>query len=262
MTGRYSERRPEVVAALSGRSRGSANSTSEAPRALIVMNEILGSLVALTLQHGRYETRRSTDQTECRALLNEWPPHLVFVDLDLYEPFIDLVGRGIAQGHAPILGFTRRRDTGVKLSAYERGADDILEVPFTLDEIVARPFALMRRAHGIAVTIVPKIHLDGLEVDLIEQRVSVGGRVLNLTPIQQTLLYLLAANAGKALTREDLLATIWGGEFEIESNVVDRHIRELRVKLGDEWRAPRFIETVPGAGYRFKAQLGMSTAAD
>ena len=135
-------------------------------------------------------------------------------------------------------------------------------VPFTLDEIVARPFALMRRAHGIAVTIVPKIHLDGLEVDLIEQRVSVGGRVLNLTPIQQTLLYLLAANAGKALTREDLLATIWGGEFEIESNVVDRHIRELRVKLGDEWRAPRFIETVPGAGYRFKAQLGMSTAAD
>jgi len=86
--------------------------------------------------------------------------------------------------------------------------------------------------------------------------------VLNLTPIQQTLLYLLAANAGKALTREDLLATIWGGELEIESNVVDRHIRELRVKLGDEWRAPRFIETVPGAGYRFKAQLGMSSAAD
>src|SRR5213078_715277 len=98
-------------------------------RALIVMNEILGSLVALTLQHGRYETRRSTDQTECRALLNEWSPHLVF---------IDLVGRGLAQGHTPILGFTRRRDTGVKLSAYERGADDILEVPFTLDEIVAR----------------------------------------------------------------------------------------------------------------------------
>src|SRR5437879_4852721 len=131
MTGRYSERRPEVVAALSGRSRGSANSTSEAPRALIMMNEILGSLVALTLQHGRYETRRSTDQTECRALLNEWSPHLVFIDLDLYEPFIDLVGRGLAQGHTPILGFTRRRDTGVKLSAYERGADDILEVPFT-----------------------------------------------------------------------------------------------------------------------------------
>jgi DNA-binding response OmpR family regulator len=226
------------------------------------MNETLGNLVGLTLQHGRYEARRTTTPQECRELLNDWVPHLAFIDLDLYEPFIEIVGRGLTHGHTPIIGFTRRRDTALKLSAYERGADDILEVPFTLDEIVARPFALMRRAHGIAVTIVPKIRLDGLEVDLIEQRVSVGGRVLNLTPIQQTLLYLLAANAGKALSREDLLATIWGGEFEIESNVVDRHIRELRVKLGDEWRAPRFIETVPGAGYRFKSQGDMSTAAD
>lgn len=114
----------------------------------------------------------------------------------------------------------------------------------------------------MTVTIVPKIKLDGLEVDLIEQRVSVGGRLLHLTPIQQTLLYLLAANAGKALSREDLLATMWGGEFEIESNVVDRHIRELRVKLDDEWRAPRYIETVPGAGYRFMSQESVSTAAD
>jgi len=226
------------------------------------MNEVLGNLLALTLQHGQYETRRTTSPQECRDLLQEWNPHLAFVDIDLYEPFIEIVGRGMTHGHTPIVAFTRRRDTALKLSAYERGADDIIEVPFTLDEIVARPFALMRRAHGIAVTIVPKIHLDGLEVDLIEQRVSVGGRVLNLTPIQQTLLYLLAANAGRSLSREDLLATIWGGEFEIESNVVDRHIRELRVKLGDEWRAPRFIETVPGAGYRFKAQVGVSSAAE
>jgi DNA-binding response OmpR family regulator len=227
-----------------------------------MMNETLGNLLTLTLQHGRYETRRTTSPEVCRELLNDWAPHLALIDLDLYEQFIEIVGRGLTHGHTPIIGFTRRRDTALKLNAYERGADDILEVPFTLDEIVARPFALMRRAHGIAVTIVPKIRLDGLEVDLIEQRVTVGGRALNLTPIQQTLLYLLAANAGKALSREDLLATIWGGEFEIESNVVDRHIRELRVKLGDEWRAPRFIETVPGAGYRFKSQSEVTAAAD
>jgi DNA-binding response OmpR family regulator len=226
------------------------------------MNETLGNLVGLTLQHGRYEIRRTTDPDQCRELVSDWAPHLAFIDLDQYDRFIEIVGRGLTHGHTPIVAFTRRRDTRLKLSAYERGADDILEVPFTLDEIVARPFALMRRAHGVTVTIVPKIRLDGLEVDLIQQRVSVGGRVLNLTPIQQTLLYLLAANAGKALSREDLLATIWGGEFESESNVVDRHIRELRVKLGDEWRAPRYIETVPGAGYRFKAQADVSTAAD
>jgi len=226
------------------------------------MNETLGSLISLTLQHGRYETQRSTDAEECQAILHDWAPHLAFIDLDLYEQFIDIVGRGLTHGHTPILAFTRRRDTAMKLGAYERGADDIVEVPFTLDEIVARPFALLRRAHGMTVTIVPKIQLDGLEVDLIEQRVRVGGQELHLTPIQQTLLYLLAANAGKALSREDLLATIWGGEFEIESNVVDRHIRELRVKLGDDWRTPKYIETVPGAGYRFKSQALISTAAE
>jgi two-component system, OmpR family, alkaline phosphatase synthesis response regulator PhoP len=226
------------------------------------MNETLGSLVALTLQHGRYDTRRTTAPQECRDIVSEWEPHIAFIDLDLYEQFIEIVGRGLTHGHTPIIAFTRRRDTALKLSAYERGVDDIVEVPFTLDEIVARPFALLRRAHGMGVTIVPKIKLDGLEVDLIEQRVSVGGRVLRLTPIQQTLLYLLAANAGRALSREDLLSTIWGGEFEIESNVVDRHIRELRVKLDDEWRAPRYIETVPGAGYRFKSQASVSTAAE
>jgi DNA-binding response OmpR family regulator len=251
------------VAALSGRTRGGAeSSTAEAPRALIVMNETLGNLVVLTLQHGRYDTRPTTNADECRDLVGDWAPHIAFIDIDLFEQFIDIVGRGLAHGHTPIIAFTRRRDTALKLSAYERGVDDIVEVPFTLDEIVARPFALLRRAHGMSVPIVPKIKLDGLEVDLIEQRVSVGGRDLHLTPIQQTLLYLLAANAGKALSREDLLTTIWGGEFEIESNVVDRHIRELRVKLNDEWRAPRYIETVPGAGYRFKTQASLISAAD
>lgn len=224
------------------------------------MSETLGNLVGLSLQHGPYETRRSTDAEDCRAIMRDWAPHLAFIDLDRYEQFIDIVGRGLSHGHTPIIAFTRRRDTALKLSAYERGADDIVEVPFTLDEIVARPFALLRRAHGMDVTIVPKIRLDGLEVDLIEQRVSVGGRNLQLTPIQQTLLYLLAANAGRALSRKDLLSSIWG-EFEIESNVVDRHIRELRVKLNDEWRTPQYIETVAGEGYRFKSQTAVGVAA-
>jgi DNA-binding response OmpR family regulator len=148
------------------------------------------------------------------------------------------------------------------LSAFERGVDDIIEVPFTLDEIVARPYALMRRVHHIDVPLVPTIRLDGLEVDLIKQVVRVGGRDLELTPIQQTLLYLLAANAGKVLSREELLTCIWGGEFEIESNVVDRHIRELRVKLGDDWRTPQFIETMAGKGYRFKSQTAPDRVAE
>ncbi len=228
-------------------------------RVLLVMDPALANLVAVTLRHGTYETREATTEHDVRELLRDWRPTLALIDIDTYGSFIEFVGGGLAQGAIPILAFTRKRDTAVKLNAFERGADDIIEVPFTLDEIVARPYALIRRAGGPRPALYPKIQLaDGeLEVDLMEQTVKLSdGRALELTPIQQSLLYILAANAGETLTREALLSSIWGGDFQIESNVVDRHIRELRVKLGDDWRTPRYIETVAGRGYRFRVGTG------
>ncbi len=223
-------------------------------RVLIVITNALANLVAVTLRHGRYETRDATEETAVAAQLREWRPHLVLVDIDHHFGMIEAVGGGLSKGGPPVLAFTRRRDTALKLSAYERGADDIIEVPFTLDEIIARPYALLRRSRGLAVPLVPIISLGGqIKVDLIAQTVTLnGGLGLALTPIQQTLLYILAANAGEVLTRETLLASIWGSAFQIESNVVDRHVRELRVKLNDDWKTPRYIETVAGKGYRFR----------
>jgi DNA-binding response OmpR family regulator len=230
---------------------------STSSRVLLVIGRALANLVAVTLKHGAYETRDCTAEEECRELLRTWQPHMALIDIDHYANFMDIIGGGMTHGHIPILAFTRRREAGPKLAAYERGADDIIEVPFTLDEIIARPYALMRRSRGITTKLVPKINLGGtLEVDLLEQTVKMNGSGgLDLTPIQQTLLYVLAANTGDVMTRETLLATIWGSEFQIESNVVDRHIRELRVKMNDDWRTPRYIETVPGKGYRFRQQV-------
>ena len=224
-------------------------------RVLLVIGKALANLVAVTLRHGPYETRDATEEAEVNALMRTWQPDMALIDIDHYASFMDILGGGMTQGRIPLLAFTRKRDTAVKLDAFERGADDIIEVPFTLDEIVARPYALMRRSKGVRTTLVPRITLGGkLEVDLVAQTVKLtNGSNLDLTPIQQTLLYILAANAGEVLTRETLLESIWGGAFQIESNVVDRHIRELRVKLGDDWRTPRYIETVAGRGYRFKA---------
>jgi len=226
-------------------------------RVVLVITNALANLVAVTLRHGHYETRDAVDESALRAVLRDWRPHLAMIDIDHHLAAIDTVGGGMSKGGIPILAFTRKRDTSVKLQAYERGADDIIEVPFTLDEIIARPYALMRRARGVTTKLVPTINLGGtLEVDLLDQTVKMnGGRGLDLTPIQQTLLYVLAANTGEVMTRETLLATIWGSVVPIESNVVDRHIRELRVKLDDDWRTPRYIETVSGKGYRFKEQL-------
>ena len=73
-----------------------------------------------------------------------------------------------------------------------------------------------------------------------------------LTLTEATLLYLLAANAGSTVNREEIISSIWDGVFEVESNAVDRHIRDLRIKLGDTWPSSNYIETIPGKGYRWR----------
>jgi len=76
---------------------------------------------------------------------------------------------------------------------------------------------------------------------------------LLLTSLEQNLLYLLAANAGRLLTRDEIIDYLWGTDYAAESNVVDRHVRNLRAKLQNDWRRPRYIVTVPGKGYQFAA---------
>ena len=144
------------MGAVEGPGRGATRVNDAAgPRALLVMGEALGNLVATTLRHGRFVTRTTTDPAECRRIIADWKPQLALIDLDRYEPFLGIAGHGPANGGLACLVFTRKRDTTVKLRAFEAGADDIIEVPFTLNEIVARPFALMRRVHGITVPLVP-----------------------------------------------------------------------------------------------------------
>lgn len=97
----------------------------------------------------------------------------------------------------------------------------------------------------------PVIRFGDLEIDLLQRRAIVAGHHLRLTPLELSLLYVLAANAGRVLTRDEILDHVWGGDHVAESNVVDRQVRNLRAKLRDDWRRPRYIATVPGKGYQF-----------
>ncbi len=90
-----------------------------------------------------------------------------------------------------------------------------------------------------------------MEVDILVREVWTGDSVIHLSGIEQSLLYLLASRAGRVVTRDEILDVIWGTDFVAESNIVDRHIRSLRIKLQNDYRRPRFIATVPGQGYRF-----------
>jgi DNA-binding response OmpR family regulator len=151
----------------------------------------------------------------------------------------------------PILALTRRGDLRTKLAAFDLGVDDIMTIPISPEELLARVLVITRRSIGRTVPLNPVIKLGEIEIDILNRQARAGTSELHLTVLEQSLLYLLAANAGQIVTRDEILDALWGVDFVSESNVVDRHIRSLRIKLQDDWRKPRFIATVPGQGYRF-----------
>jgi DNA-binding response OmpR family regulator len=220
---------------------------------LVLDPPIVVEFIKLTLHHGVYATRTVTMADEVGAVVTEWQPHMAIVDMDLGGAQIMalLSARPVGGMHLPVIGLTRRGDLKNKLAALQAGVDDILTVPFAPEELLARVIALVRRAYRHAVTFTPIIKLGELEIDILNHTVRAGNSELHLTSLEQSLLYLLAANAGRVLTREEILDTLWGVDYVAESNVVDRQIRNLRARLQDDWRQPRFIATVPGRGYRF-----------
>lgn len=126
-------------------------------------------------------------------------------------------------------------------------------MPFSPEELVARMLAVLRRTYHENVTFTPVLRLGDLEIDILNRSVQIHGKALHLTSVEQNLLYLLAANAGQLLSRDEILDQLWGADYVAESNVVDRHIHNLRVKLQNGWREPRYIATIPGQVYRFVA---------
>jgi two-component system alkaline phosphatase synthesis response regulator PhoP len=223
-------------------------------RLLLVLDHPESSArVRQALGRGHYVTRLVRTAEEMAASVREWQPLLAIVDLDIANGrLLDRLDATMPRaGRVPIVALTRRRDLPTKLAAFEQGADDILTVPFFPEELAARILALLRRAYRTAIPFAAPLRLGEIEIDSVNRTVRVGGRDLRLTALEHCLLYLLAANAGRIVTRDEILDHLWGVDFAAESNVIDRHIRNLRHKLHDDWQRPRYIATVPGRGYRF-----------
>jgi DNA-binding response OmpR family regulator len=234
-------------------------------RALLVIDQsTLAEVVRLALNHGHYNTRVAPTVEEAGSELAGWRPHLIVLDMDIAAgTLLDRLGDATRQGDRfPVIALTRRGDLKTKLRAFERGVDDILTVPFSPEEFVARVLAIMRRTYRDAVVFTPVLRLGDLEIDILNRRVRAGETELHLTSLEQSLLYLLAANAGRLLTRDEILDYLWGADYVAESNIVDRHIRNLRVKLQNHSQRPRYIATVPGRGYRFLPRFADAKSAD
>lgn len=224
-------------------------------RVLVLVDQpLIARTITLALDHGVCLTREATDVPMAAALLDEWDPHPAIIDMDLGGELLVRVMERSDKGswtRIPVLGLTRRGDLRTKLAAFEQGVEDIMTVPFSPEELLARVLVIARRVYGASDRFMPVIRLGELEIDILHRQVRAGTSELRLTGVEQSLLYLLAANAGRVVTREEILDALSGADYLAESNVIARHIRNLRVKLRDDRRKPRFIVTVPGKGYLF-----------
>jgi two-component system alkaline phosphatase synthesis response regulator PhoP len=229
---------------------------NEARRALVLHDrQLVVDLIELTLNHGMFVVRAATSLAQAEAILAEWRPHMTVVDMDHDDSGALLQRLGASntmrRSVTPVLGLTRRGDLKMKLKAFDLGVDDILTMPFSPEELLARSIVISRRASGTDLPIIPTIKLGEMEVDIVNRVVRAGDSVVHLSGIEQSLLYLLASRNGRVVSREEILDAIWGTDFVAESNIVDRHVRSLRIKLQNDYRHPRFIATVAGEGYRF-----------
>jgi DNA-binding response OmpR family regulator len=168
---------------------------------------------------------------------------LVILDLLLPDQHGNQVLRYLVhdQPSPPVIILSAINDTGSKVSSFEIGAEDYLAKPFSLEELLARVRVCLRRAQARPV----RIMAGGITLGLISRQAQRDGAQVLLAEREFLLLRELMTNAGETLSKEHLLAAVWGYRFDPGSNVVDVYVRRLRAKLGSD-----LIKTVRGEGYR------------
>jgi DNA-binding response OmpR family regulator len=153
---------------------------------------------------------------------------------------------------SPVIMMSTRSDEIDVVVALEIGADDYITKPLRLRELAARIAAHLRRARmETAEAMRTRLEFRDLVIDVNERRIYKSGKEVELTHTEFDLLTFLASNAGKVLSREKILNSIWGYEYPIETRVIDVHIRNLRRKIETQPARPYYILAVPGIGYRF-----------
>ena len=223
-------------------------------RILIVDDEpSITEFVSYAMQKEGYQTETASDGEEALRKIEE--QHFDLFILDIMLPGIDgyeLCRRIRARMSTPIL-FLSARDTELnKVVGLELGADDYLAKPFGVRELLARTRALLRRSQGSEITSSNEITASGITLNE-DTHVAEGDKgSINLTPREFELLACLMKNAGKVVSREDLLHDAWNWEFITETKTVDTHIKRLRDKIEAAGYDPKLVETVRGYGYRFK----------
>jgi two-component system OmpR family response regulator len=224
---------------------------TERPRILVVDDEAnIQFLVTSALELAGMDTAVAATGREALDLAASWRPDAVVLDIMLP----DLDGFAVLQrlrdrGHrVPVVFLTARGTTEDRVRGLSDGGDDYLVKPFDVAELVARVRLRLGRAGDPAAS--RRLRCADLEVDTERHEVIRAGRVIHLSPTEYTLLHYLIVNAGRVLSREQILDRVWSYEFAGDPSIVDTYISYLRRKV--DTQAPKLIHTVRGVGFTLR----------
>jgi len=226
---------------------------NEHRRILVVDDETqITRVLRTTLSAQSYDVRVANDGEMAIEIMKDWTPDLVITDLAM--PNLDGVGlcRRVRQlSEVPIIVLSVREQDRVKVEALDAGADDYVTKPFSMNELLARVRAHLRRISPSEVA--PQVIEAGdFRIDLESRLVLVAGTEVRLTPKEFDLLAFLARHAGKVVTHRALLAAIWGPNSTEQPEYLRVFVGQLRKKIEPEASSPKYLLTEPWIGYRFE----------
>lgn len=225
--------------------------TAFRPRILVIDDEPqIHRFLGPALDAAGYEPIRADDAASGLREIARKPPDAVVLDLGL--PDMDgkeALARARAFYDGPVIILSARDRETEKIDALDAGADDYVEKPFGVGELLARlRVALRHRLERQGSE--PALQIGDVEIDLVNRRISKGGAAVKLSPKEYDLLACLAQGNGRVLTHKQILTAVWGPAHEHDVQYLRVFVGQLRQKLEDDPAEPKLIETEPGVGYR------------
>ncbi|MDX3382887.1 response regulator transcription factor [Streptomyces niveiscabiei] len=224
-------------------------------RVLVVEDDpqLVRALV-INLQARRYDVDAAPDGTTALRLAAARPPDVVLLDLGLPDmDGVEVVRALRLWTRVPVMVLSARQASEDKVAALDAGADDYVIKPFSMDELLARLRAAVRRTEETPLAPEStRVETDAFTIDLLAKKVVRGGRDVRLTPTEWHLLEILVTHPGRLVTQKYLLQEVWGITRGNKTNYLRVYMAQLRRKLETDPSHPRFLITEPGMGYRFE----------
>ena len=226
---------------------------AEPSRILVVDDEpSITDLLSMALRYEGMEVEVSHMGRDALEAMTKFRPHLVVLDVMLPDlsgfEVLERMGRDRIGGRLPVLFLTARDTLDDKLRGFTLGGDDYMTKPFSVEELIVRVRAILRRAIGDGDD--GRLNVSDLRMDEESHEVFRGSTSIELTPTEFKLLHYLMLNAGRVVSKSQILDRVWNYDFDGNANVVEIYISYLRKKIDS--LGPRLIHTVRGVGYSLR----------